>query len=220
MKTALAMLLISSTAYGLECPPSQGLFGSSAMTPDGTTLVCLVDASVPSKYELYAVDGIRDPWRLSQNMSDDRDVIRFQISPDSQRVAYSSDKGTWTKYDLYTVPISGGSAVKLNGPLPVEHDVDSFAWSPSRVVYVQGRNTTGFWELFSAIASGNGRTKLTPWSTVDRFFQILDGERVRLSADATGLGAVKWYAVPASGGRVAEEVFADGFESGDSGGWR
>lgn len=43
---------------------------------------------------------------------------------------------------------------------------------------------------------------------------------VRFQADATGLVAVKWYSVSAAGGRVMEEVFADGFESGNLGGWR
>jgi len=212
----------SCAAYGasLICPPSPGPFGSSELSPDGRYLVCLADAAVPGKYELYAVDGVRDPWRLSPNMADERDVIRFTISPDSTRVAFTSDKGTWTKYDLYTVGIGGGNAVRLNSPLPVEHDVDSFAWSPSRVVYAQGRNTTGFWELFSSPATGNGRTKLAPWSTVQRGFQILDGERVRFQADATGLGEVKWYAVPASGGRVMEEIMREDFERGTRGGFQ
>ena len=219
----------SCAAWGasLTCPPSPGPFGSSALSPDGRHLVCLADAAVPGKYELYAVDGARDPWRLSPGMADDRDVIRFAISPDSQRVALSADAGdpsrpnsggTWTMYNLYTNSISGGTAKKINGPLPVEHDVDQFAWSPSRVVYVQGRNTTGFWELYSSPATGNGQTKLAPWSTVQRGFTV-NGELVRFQADATGLGAVKWYVVSASGGRVFEEIFADGFSSGDVSRW-
>ena len=211
----------SCAAYGasLTCPPSTGPFGSSALSPDGRHLVCLADAAVPGKYELYGVDGIRDPWRLSPGMADDRDVIRFAISPDSQRVAFTSDKGTWTKYDLFTVGITGGSAVQINSPLPVEHDVDQFAWSPSRVVYVQGRNTTGWWELFSSPATGNGQTKLAPWSTVQRGFTV-GGELVRFQADATGLGAMKWYAVPASGGRVMEEIMREDFERGTRGGFQ
>lgn len=211
----------SCAAWGasLTCPPSPGQFGSSALSPDGRHLICAVDAAVPGKYELYAVDGVRDPWRLSPNMADDRDVIRFSISPDSQRVAFTSDKATWTKYDLFTVGIGGGNAVKINSPLPVEHDVDQFAWSPSRVVYVQGRNTTGWWELFSSPATGNGQTKLAPWSTIQRGFTV-NSELVRFQADPTEMGVVEWWAVPASGGRIAEEVFADGFESGTTGGWR
>ena len=119
------------------------------------------------------------------------------------------------------VPVTGGNAVKINSPLPVEHDVDQFAWSPSRVMYVQGRNTTAWWKLFSAPGVGGLVTDLAPeWHTIQRGFQIIDGERVRFSADATGLGAVKVYVVPASGGRIAEEVFADGFESGGVTRWQ
>ena len=223
MRALLTLILLSSPlaayAESLTCPPSSGSFGSSALSPDGKHLVCLIDAAVAGKYELYAVDGIRDPWRLSPGMADDRDVIRFAISPDSTRVAFTSDKATWTKYDLFTVSLAGGNAVKINGPLPVEHDVDQFAWSPSRVVYVQGRNTTGFWELFSSPATGNGQTKLAPWSTVQRGFTV-SGELVRFQADATGLGAVKRYAVPASGGRVVEEIMREDFERGTKGGFQ
>ena len=115
----------SCAAWGasLTCPPSHGSFGSSALSPDGRYLVCLADAAVPGKYELYAVDGIRDPWRLSPGMADDRDVNFFAIAPDSQLVAFTSDRATWTKYDLYSVPIAGGTAKRLNGPLPVEPPV-------------------------------------------------------------------------------------------------
>lgn len=218
--TFAVLALAAASVFGLQCPPHPGPFGSSALTPDGRHLVCLIDAAVPGKYELYAVDGIHNPWRLSPGMADDRDVIRFAISPDSQRVAFTCDRTTWTKYDLYTVAIGGGAAVKINGPLPVEHDVDGFAWADARMVYVQGRNTTGFWELFSADRVAPVRTKLAPWSTVGRFFSVIDGERVRFSADATGFGVVKAYVVPAVGGEISEEVFADGFESGNSGGWR
>ena len=216
----------SCAAYGasLACPPSPGPFGTSELSPDGRYLVCLADAAVPGKYELYAVDGIRDPWRLSPGMADERDVNFFAIAPDSQLVAFTSDRATWTKYDLYSVPIAGGTAKRLNGPLPVEHDVaEGFLWSAGRVVYRQGRNTTGLWELFSVPGSGGSAVRISqpgaPGSGVQPGFTILDGERVRYAYTDGGVEAA-WYAVPASGGRVMEEIMREDFERGTNGGFQ
>ena len=215
----------SCAAWGasLTCPPSPGPFGSSALSPDGRHLICAVDAAVPGKYELYAVDGVRDPWRLSPGMADDRDVIRFAISPDSQRVAFTSDKGTWTKYDLYATPLIGGAAVKVNASLPHEHDADTFIWSgdSARVIWRQGRNTTGDWALFSASPSGAGRTQLSQAGyTVDRVFTtVWGGQRVRFQAEPLGGGQSQVYVIPVAGGRIAEEMFQSSFETGTFSGW-
>ena len=220
----VGLLILTSLAFGLQCPPSPGPFGTSELSPDGRYLVCLADAAVPGKYELYAVDGIRDPWRLSPGMADDRDVNFFAIAPDSQLVAFTSDRATWTKYDLYSVPIAGGTAKRLNGPLPVEHDVaEGFLWSAGRVVYRQGRNTTGLWELFSVPGSGGSAVRISqpgaPGSGVQPGFTILDGERVRYAYTDGGVEAA-WYVVPASGGRVMEEIMREDFERGTNGGFQ
>ncbi len=213
---AVAMWFLASAAFGLQCPPSPGPFGSSALSSDGRYLVCLVDAAVPSKYELYAVDGVRDPWRMSPGMADDRDVIRFAISPDSQRVAFTCDRLTWTEYDLWTAPIVGGAPVQISQHnLPTEHDVDDFLWASRRVAWRQGRNTTGFWQLFSSAGTGGGAMLLSDYTNVQRGFTVLDGQRVRYSADPLNLGAFLWFTVDAGA-----LVFADGFENGNQGGWR
>lgn len=211
----LLMWFLALAAHCLQCPPHPGPFGTQALTPDGSHLICNVDAAVPGKYELYAVDGVRDPWRLSPGMADDRDVISFVVSPDGAKVALACDRLTWTEYDLWVAPVAGGAATQVSQHnLPSEHDVDDYVWASDRVVWRQGRNTVGLWDLYSATTQGQGRTKLSSFGTVQRGHRALAGERVRFSADPEGMGAFRWYVVGAAGGRVWQELFADGFESG------
>ncbi len=215
--------LAALAAFGLQCPPHPGLFGKSALSPDGRTLVCLVDAAVANKYELYGVDGITPPWRISHNMADDRDVIAFAVSTD--RVAFTSDYqrgGQW--YELYSAPTSGSlPPVKLSGATPFDYDVDDFAFSGDerRVVYRKGRNATGEWELRSAPSNEFGgppdrRISQPDVLKVQRGF-VVSGNVVRFAQDPLGSGVPTWHSVTVLGGAV---IFSDGFESGNTNQWR
>lgn len=207
---------------GLQCPPHPGVFGSAILSPDGRTLVCLVDAAVPGKYELYGVNGIAPPWRISHNMADDRDVVAFAVASD--RVAFTSDYQRGMQwYELYSAPLSGSLLpVKLSGVTAFDNDVDDLAFSGDerRVIYRKGRNATGVWELYSAPSSGLGgppnRLISQPGiAAVQRGF-IVSGNVVRFAQDLGGSGNPVWYRVTVMGGA---EIFLDGFEQGNLGGW-
>lgn len=221
MKTFLALALLSAPLAAIDprCPQPAGLFSSSVVS--GANVVCLVDVPTPTSYALWAVPAVGAPVRLSQTMPDNRDVIAFHVSAD--RVAYTADPNAWTQYELFSVPISGGSPVKLSGSMPSDNDVDDFAFSgdEKRVVYRKGRNATGVWELFSAPSNefGGPPNKLISQpgiAAVQRGF-IVSGNVVRFSQDPSGSGVPTWYSVTVLGGA---EIFTDGFESGTTGGWR
>lgn len=220
-KLLFILLLFSSPIFAIDsrCPHHTGPFSKSALSPDGSILVCLVDAAVPNKYELYGVDGVRPPWRLSVNMADDRDVILFQVSTD--RVAFTSDPLSWTRYELYSVPLSGSlpptKLSKMILPQESDFDVDDFLFSGngSRVIYRKGRNATGQWELRSAPSNEFGgpvdmRISQSNMSAVQRGF-IVSGNVVKFAQDPSGSGVPTWYSVTVLGGA---EIFNDGFESG------
>lgn len=63
-------------------------------------------------------------------------VWEAQISGDSSRVVYFADQETNDVEEIFSVPLTGGTSVKLNGPLAGNYPYD-FAISPdsSRVVY-------------------------------------------------------------------------------------
>ncbi len=216
----LALFLLSSPLAALDprCPQPAGLFSSSVVS--GANVVCLVDVPTPTSYALWAVpaDGGAQ-IRLSPPMPDNRDVIAFAVSENSA-VAYTADPVKWTQYELFAVSIPG-SPVKLSGSMPSDNDVDDFAFAGGRVVYRKGRNATGEWKLFSVPVTGGGSVQLSQpnMSAAQRGFQVR-GDLVRFAQDPSGSGVSTWYAAPVVGGVVWTEIFTDGFESGNQGGWR
>jgi Tol biopolymer transport system component len=93
------------------------------------------------------------------------DVIRFKISPaDSSRVVYVAQQDTDGDYEIYSVPITGGTATKLNTTLAPGGDVsfESFFISPNNntVIYLADQDTNGTNELFSVAIGGRAVTKL------------------------------------------------------------
>lgn len=50
-------------------------------------------------------------------------VIGYQIAPNSQRIVYLDNEATGVSDELFATSITGGSIVKLNGPLPSSLDI-------------------------------------------------------------------------------------------------
>lgn len=206
-------------------PAGAGQFLRYEVTPDGSRVVFRVDANIAGKYELFSapiappISGAA-PTRLSQELAENRDVTLFEISPDGGRVAYAADPRKWTQYDLWSVPITGGTP-KLLSPsfVPVEWDVDTFRWSSrgDQVVYVYGRNTTGVWSIFAVPAAGGGSVQLNPTPPlgggVGRAFSAPLGN-ASFTCDCEVAGTVKGYVTP-----LPKTIFGDGFETGDVSRW-
>ena len=134
----------------------------------------------------------------------------FLISADSTRVVYRVDQDTDGVYELYSVPISGGPAVKLNGTLPTGGDVWEFAVSPdsTRVVYFADQDADGVYELYSVPISGGTAVKLndtlvTGGGVLD-FAVSADSTRVVYRADQDSYNVIELYSVPIAGGTVAK----------------
>ena len=67
----------------------------------------------------------------------DKNIREIKISPDGSRVVYLADEDTEGVNEIYSVPIGGGAATRLNGPLVAGGRVSSFVISPdsNTVVY-------------------------------------------------------------------------------------
>ena len=61
--------------------------------------------------------AIGEPFRISANQVLFGDVNNFQISADGSRVVYAADQNTDGVNEIFSVPITGGSPVRLNGNL-------------------------------------------------------------------------------------------------------
>lgn len=221
----LLAALVTASAQAGTCPAGLGgAFTKVVQWSNQLGSTCLVDANIAGKYELYSAPLVGHTVRISQDLSADRDVIAFETSPDSTRVAYTADVTSWTKYDLYITTISGGTPKQMNNNLQHENDVDGFTWSPDSqwIVWRQGRNTTGWWELYSRpVPTGIARRisqempigQGVQWNNINKVsFASLD--RVRYLSDAWVDETYEWSEVNVNGTNLLTEIFADGFESG------
>jgi dipeptidyl aminopeptidase/acylaminoacyl peptidase len=172
------------------------------ISPDSSRVVYQADQDTDDVWELYSVplDG-GSPVKLNGSLVSGGDIpdLDFQVSPDSSRVVYRADQDTDGVWELYSVPLAGGSPVKLNGSLVSGGDVWSFQVSPdsSRVVYNADQNTDDVDELYSVPLAGGSPVKLNGslvsgggvWS-----FQVSpDSSRVVYRAEQDTVGVLELY---------------------------
>lgn len=216
---AVTLSAPASAALDPRCPTPHGAFGSSSIV--GGRILCLTDTLEAGKYELHSLDIASGAIiRLSPDIAADRDVIRFAASPDGSRVAFTCDRDRWTQYELWTVPIAGGPAVKVSGPIAPDYDVDDFVWSSrsDQVVFRYGRNATGVWNLYAVKAGGGSLVQLNPppveHGAVQQGFSVALGiAAYRCDCEVDGREQEYFTALPGT-------IFGDGFEGGNTGGWR
>ncbi len=151
----------------------------------------------------------------------------FRISPDSSRVVYLADQETDEVFELWSVPITGGEAIKLNAPLPAGGQVSGsnsevdhpFLISPDnrRVVYLADQETHNVFELWSVPLTGGKPTKLNttlaggkgdvrgPDEELPHPFLIsADSQHVVYVADQDVDEVFELYSVPITGGAVTK----------------
>ncbi|MCR9199309.1 MAG: hypothetical protein NXI04_11740 [Planctomycetaceae bacterium] len=92
------------------------------------------------------------------------DVIASEITPDSRTVVYLADQNVSGQFELFSVPIEGGTPVRLNDVLIAGGHVSEFAISPdgSAVVFVSGEEANDREELFHVSVNGGPVTRLIP----------------------------------------------------------
>jgi len=146
-----------------------------AVSPDGARVVYVADQNTDGMNEIYCVPVTGGTvTKLNGSMTPGGNVsqryqLSFTISANSNRVVYRADQDTDEVHELYSVPITGGVAVKLNGAMTSGGDLaDNYAGSfwvspdSSRVVYLADQDTDEVVELYSVAISGGTAVKLNP----------------------------------------------------------
>jgi len=134
-------------------------------------------------------------------------VLDFQLTPDSTRVVFLADEATQSQFELYEVPIAGGSPTNLSGPLPPAGDVASFQVSPDSigVVFRATKNSFDSTELFAVPFGGApaliGGTTVEDGDVTD-FTISPDDVSVVFRADHLTNGNFELFRVAIAGGTV------------------
>ena len=130
--------------------------------------VFMAAKEVAGTVELYAsFDDGREIIKLNAQLVPGREVVNFKVSPDGILVAYLADQDTDEQFELYTVPVDGGTAVKVSALFRSASDVqDDFKWAPdsSRIAYRANQVNLDNIELFSVLPDGtsNRRVSISP----------------------------------------------------------
>jgi len=134
-------------------------------TTDPNPLVFMAAKDNPPTVELYVTaDNGQTTTKLSGPMVSGGNVTGFAISPDGRFVAYRADQETKGMFELYTVPIGGGTAINVSRKSGTILEVKDFAWAPNispnrsqiafRAFNAFIGNTGGNIELFTNFSSG------------------------------------------------------------------
>lgn len=190
--------------------PAAGDVMGFVFSPDGSRVVYLADQQVDERFELYSVPVTGGtPVPLNGPLVAGGDIPRgdFAVAPDGARVVYRADQAEDERFELYSVPLTGGAAVKLNGALDVGGDILDFAFTPdgSRVVYRGDQQTDGAFELYAVPVAGGAAVRvsdpLVPGGRVFSGYSISpDGSHVAYLADREFASRVELSRAPIAGG--------------------
>ena len=136
------------------------------------------------------------------------DRVDYQISSDSRTVAFMADKETDDVNELYAVPITGTTPIKLNPALVAGGDVRAFQFTPDGqfVIYTADQEVSNRVELYRVPVGGGAAVKLNAalvsGGNVDQVGFKIDGKngRVVYRADQQTNEVFELWSVPIAGG--------------------
>ncbi len=193
-------------------PPGGDVLSDFQIDPSGATVVYRADQAVDGNIELWGVAiGGGPVVRLNGPLVAGGDVsstsssaVTRAISPDGSTVVYRADQAVDEVFELWSVPIGGGAAVRLNGPLVAGGDVgvhSSITSDSATVFYEADQDTNNVTELYGVPIHGGTAVRLNPalppGERLRSHVPSPDGARVLLLTD-------RYYSVPAQGGAAVQ----------------
>jgi Tol biopolymer transport system component len=184
---------------------------SQQFSPDGSRVLYRADQTSDEVFEIFSVPSAGGTAvRLNGPLVADGNVsgLGLQFSPDGSRVLYLADQTTNNMFELFSVPSTGGTAVKLNGPVATGVSDEGLQFSPdgSRVIYLADQTTVNVSEVFSVPSAGGTPVKLNgplvaggDASGLSLQFSP-DGSRVLYLADQNTDEVDEVFIVPSTGG--------------------
>lgn len=178
---------------------------SYRLSPDGSTVVYSVMDITGLQSQIYSVplNRSRTPVLLGQAAPL---AGAYDVTADSRRVIFIGPSAEVGLYDLFSVPISGGQALRLNDPLPENGSVVGFVLDSGgqRVVYQADQERDNAFELFSVPVGGGTAVRLNhdlgEQDTTLEFDISASGDWLAYRAWNADLSTAGLYSVPVEGG--------------------
>jgi len=140
------------------------------------------------------------PVPLSSTLQSFGEVVGFEWSPDSVRVAYRADQFVDNRFDLFTVLANGSRPPVLVSRLTNDSsEVRDFAWAPdsSRIAYVADQDAVGVFELYTDndVGTSNRRVsaELSAGENVSAFLWAPDGLLIAYQANQDDINIDELY---------------------------
>ena len=154
-------------------------------------------------------------------------ILQWSNTPNGAYRIELADYGAAFRYEMFSSPTSGGPPRKIGKPTSNAEDVvPGFVLSANSkwAAYSQRNTALGLdRQLYSAAVNGSSWQRISQPMAVGGGVEFLtlmwEGAHVGYMANVDGGVTFRRYVVAFTGGRVYEELFRDGFESGNTGGW-
>jgi dipeptidyl aminopeptidase/acylaminoacyl peptidase len=189
------------------------------ISSDGSRVVYLADQTTGGIFELYSVElpmgsePPATPVKLNGPLTTDGEVVDFAVSSDSDTVVYLASQNEVEKFELFSVPIVGGTVQPLSGLIVEEGDVRDFVISPdgSTVVYRADRAIVDEINLYSVpIGGGTSALLNNPANGEDVAddYAIANDNSGVVYRGIDFFGDANLYSVPLTGGSDPEQLNA------------
>ena len=197
---------------------------SYRVTPDGKFAVFQISKNIDFgtvESRLYSVDLATNAVKtLSPLFSGNRNLLDYQIAPNSARVIYKADQAADNRFDLYSVAITGGTQTKISRLVSNNGDATDYRISPdsTRVVYEYEEELANYDDvdtLYAVPITGGSAIRLSsnqPEARVGTFFFTTNGSRVVYEFQEPNGDNYRINSVPVAGGQTAfltDKYYAD-----------
>jgi hypothetical protein len=169
----LMLLLLIGCGDGDNGSNSGGSGGSGGTMVDAVVFLAQKDDATIDELYVSIDDGTAiTVEKLSRTLVSGGQVVDFAVSPDGRRVAYKADQQVFGKFELYVVPVEGGTAVNVSRQSTNILEVRDFAWSfDSTTIAFRAfnpvPNTVGNIELFTVSSTGGTPVRVSIFPNID-----------------------------------------------------
>jgi hypothetical protein len=188
-----------------------------AYAPDASYVVYRADADTVGQNELYRYT-ISPParFKLSTTLQANGNVTDFEISPNvaNANVVYRADYTVDNRFELLSVPASGGPSILVSGSPVTGRDASrpKFSLNGNRIFFRSNRDDANKTELFRVQVDGSSLTKIgditaTSGSVNPNYEITPDGVRIVFIADRATTGVKELYSVVINTGVISKLSF-------------